>query len=213
MEIVKARILQTQFDHLTQDQQDLRPEEPLRLVLKADLVKTQDLIQQGRLQQDLMRQGLLEAHLSDTRSLRIDRNKLGLLNLDQQRSQVDLLLDLHKAHQIVDLRILGLHNKLDLQTLDLQQDRQQDLPNNRQGLEQILNRDSKADPAITIANQLTLLQAEVAGEVDRVPLQEARQLDQVEDKKKDYEIYHRTINPWTSQRQFCSKLLRRIAVL
>jgi hypothetical protein len=109
VEIVKARILQTQFDHLTQDQQDLRPEEPLRPVLKADLAKTQDLIQQG----------LLEAHLSDTRLLRIDRNKLGLINLDQQYSKVDLLLDLHKAHQIVDLRILDLHNKLGLQTLDL----------------------------------------------------------------------------------------------
>jgi hypothetical protein len=201
---VKVRILQTLPDHLTQDLQDLRQEEPLHLVLKEDLVKTQDLIQRDQLQR-----GLLEARLSDTRSLRIDRNKLGLLKLDQQHSQLDLLLDLHVAHQIVDLRIPGLHNKLGLQTLDLQQD----LPDNGQSLEQKLNRDSKADPAITIANQLTLLQAEVAKEVDLVHLQGARQLDQVEDKKKDYEIYHRIINPWTTQRQFCSELLRRIAVL
>ena len=210
---MKVRILQTLPDHLTQDQQDLRQEEPLHLVLKEDLVKTQDLIQQGLIQQGQLQQGLLEAHLSDTRLLRIDRNKLGLLNLDQQHSQLDLPLDLHEAHQIVNLLILDLHNKLGLQILDLQKDQQQDLPNNRQGLEQILNLDSKADPAITIANQLTLLRAEVAEEVDLVLLQGVRQLDQVENKKKDYEIYHRTINPWTSQRQFCSELLRRIAVL
>ena len=200
---MKVRILQTLSDHLTQDQPDLRQEEPQHRVLKEDLVKTQDLIQRG----------LLEAHLSDTKSLRIDRNKPSLLNLDQQHSQLDLLLVLHEAHQIVNLLILDLHNKLGLQILDLQKDQQQDLPNNRQGLEKILNLDSKADPAITIANQLTLFQVEVAKKVDLVPLQEARQLDQVEDKKKDYEIYHHTINPWTSQRQFCSELLRRIAVL
>ena len=196
---MKVRILQTLSDHLTQDQPDLRQEEPQHRVLKEDLVKTQDLIQRG----------LLEAHLSDTKSLRIDRNKPSLLNLDQQHSQLDLLLVLHEAHQIVNLLILDLHNKLGLQTLDLQQN----LPDNRQSLEQKLNRDSKVDPAITIANQLTLLRAEVAEEVDLVLLQGVRQLDQVENKKKDYEIYHRIINPWTAQRQFCSELLRRIAVL